>query len=219
MSDYYRILKVSKTASVEEIKKSYRKLALKWHPDKNPNNTTEANKKFREISEAYEVLSDPNKRQMYDKYGKDFKKTMSGSNQEYFDFGGFNRFREPEEVFREFFGGSIFDIFGDVGFPRRASRRSSSLFDSFDSMFPDTFASSSTPEGFSSSTIQSSFSNFGSSPNTYVKRSSTTTQYVNGKKITTKKVFDNGKEVIMEYENDVLTSKMVNGVPQSIKYK
>lgn len=58
MVDYYKILDVTKVASDAEVKKAYRKLALKWHPDKNPNNLDEANRRFREISEAYEVLSD-----------------------------------------------------------------------------------------------------------------------------------------------------------------
>lgn len=58
MVDYYRVLEVTRTASDGEIKKAYRKLALKWHPDKNPSNLDESNRKFREISEAYEVLSD-----------------------------------------------------------------------------------------------------------------------------------------------------------------
>lgn len=58
MVDYYRVLEVSKYASTADIKKAYRKLALKWHPDKNPDNEEEANRKFKEISEAYEVLVD-----------------------------------------------------------------------------------------------------------------------------------------------------------------
>src|SRR5437763_2885798 len=67
--DYYDTLGVSRDASEEEIKKAYRRLALKWHPDKNPNNQEEAKKKFQEIGEAYEVLSNPKKRQIYDRYG------------------------------------------------------------------------------------------------------------------------------------------------------
>lgn len=70
--DYYKILGVSKTATDEEIKNAYRKLARKYHPDLNPNDK-EANRKFQEVNEANEVLSDPEKRKKYDQYGKDWK--------------------------------------------------------------------------------------------------------------------------------------------------
>src|SRR6185295_17273344 len=71
-TDYYKILGISKTASEEDIKKAYRKAARKLHPDLNPNDK-EAHKKFQQINEANEVLSDPEKRKKYDKYGKDWK--------------------------------------------------------------------------------------------------------------------------------------------------
>lgn len=64
--DYYKILGVERTATDKEITKAYRKLALKWHPDKNVNNKDEADKIFRDINEAYQVLSDPKKKQMFD---------------------------------------------------------------------------------------------------------------------------------------------------------
>lgn len=70
--DYYKILGLEKNASEEDIKKAYRKLARKYHPDLNPNDK-EANKKFQQINEANEVLSDPEKRKKYDQYGKDWK--------------------------------------------------------------------------------------------------------------------------------------------------
>ncbi|MNK62614.1 Curved DNA-binding protein [compost metagenome] len=70
--DYYKILDLKKDASTEDIKKAYRKLARKHHPDLNPNNE-EANKKFQQVNEANEVLSDPEKRKKYDKYGKDWQ--------------------------------------------------------------------------------------------------------------------------------------------------
>src|SRR5690554_5246557 len=70
--DYYKVLGVDKNATTDEVKKAYRKLARKYHPDLNPNNK-EAQKKFQEINEANEVLSDPDKRKKYDKYGKDWK--------------------------------------------------------------------------------------------------------------------------------------------------
>jgi curved DNA-binding protein len=67
--DYYQLLGIDKKATQEEIKKAYRKLALKWHPDKNPNNKAQAEEKFKKISEAYAVLSDQEKRNQYDTYG------------------------------------------------------------------------------------------------------------------------------------------------------
>jgi len=69
--DYYGLLGVSKSATDDEIKKGYKKMALKWHPDRNKDNTELASKKFKEISEAYEVLSDKNKREVYDRFGEE----------------------------------------------------------------------------------------------------------------------------------------------------
>lgn len=84
--DYYAILGVSKTASADEIKKAFRKLALKYHPDRNPDDKA-AEAKFKEASEAYEVLSDPDKRKKYDSYGQYWKQASQG--------GGFGRGTNP----------------------------------------------------------------------------------------------------------------------------
>ena len=90
--DYYEVLGVSKDATEKDIKKAYRKLAFKYHPDKNPDNKKEAKEKFKELNEAYSVLSDPDKRRQYDMGGFDF---------EGFGFGeGF----DPMEIFRTFMG-------------------------------------------------------------------------------------------------------------------
>ncbi|KAH9613960.1 hypothetical protein KSS87_001967 [Heliosperma pusillum] len=71
-ADYYKILKVSRTSGEEELKRSYKKLAMRWHPDKHPSGTQQvAEAKFKQICEAYDVLSDPTKRQIYDLYGED----------------------------------------------------------------------------------------------------------------------------------------------------
>ncbi|KAL1357246.1 hypothetical protein HN51_009194 [Arachis hypogaea] len=73
--DYYNILKVNRNASDEDLKKAYKRLAMIWHPDKNPLNKSEAEAKFKRISEAYDVLSDPQKRQIYDLYGEEALKS------------------------------------------------------------------------------------------------------------------------------------------------
>lgn len=129
--DYYQILGVSKGASAQEIKSAYRKLALQYHPDRNK--TKEAEEKFKEVTKAYEVLSDPQKRQTYDQFGAaafeqggmgggpfgggpfggfgqqggqygPFTYTYTtGGNGEGFDFGGFS---DPFEIFEQFFGGA-----------------------------------------------------------------------------------------------------------------
>ena len=71
--DYYKVLGIQRSASSDEIKKAYRKLALKWHPDKNPDNQEEAQSKFQEINAAFEILSDPEKKKTYDQFGTYFK--------------------------------------------------------------------------------------------------------------------------------------------------
>ncbi|KAK7412385.1 hypothetical protein VNO78_03841 [Psophocarpus tetragonolobus] len=120
--DYYGILEVDKNATDEELKRAYRKLAMKWHPDKNPNNKKEAEIKFKQISEAYEVLSDPQKRAIYDRYGEGgFKGGMPTPDEgvaSFFRTGdgpnafGFNP-RNANNIFAEVFGCS--SPFGGIG--------------------------------------------------------------------------------------------------------
>ena len=103
--DYYEVLGVSRDASPDEIKKAYRKLAVKYHPDKNPGNTA-AEEKFKEASNAYEVLSDPKKRQIYNQRGHAGVNDM-----------GFHGFTNMEDIFSNFgdiFGRTVFGNFGDV---------------------------------------------------------------------------------------------------------
>jgi len=114
--DYYEILSVARTATVEEIKSSYRKAALQWHPDRNPENKEEAEHRFRECSEAYSVLSDPQKRQIYDTYGHE---GLAGVGTQP-DFNG-TVFQDFHDIFGEFFG--FEDIFGGSGRRRGGGRR------------------------------------------------------------------------------------------------
>ena len=110
--DYYEVLEVTKTASSEEIKKAYRKMALKYHPDKNPGDTV-AEEKFKEAAEAYEVLSDSNKRARYDQFGHAGVGGNGGFG------GGFGGGMNMEDIFSQFgdifgghFGGGGFGGFG-----------------------------------------------------------------------------------------------------------
>lgn len=132
--DYYEILGVSRDADENTLKKEYRKRAMKWHPDKNPDNKDEANRKFKELSEAYQTLSDPKRREIYDRYGHEGMKygdaelPKGGGGAHGFSsfrfangggggFGGFGGFRDPSDLFNEMFGemegGGM--MFGDRG--------------------------------------------------------------------------------------------------------
>lgn len=134
--DYYEVLGVERGTPDEEIKKVYRKLALKYHPDRNPGDKT-AEEKFKELGEAYEVLSDPQKRAAYDQYGHAaFDPRARAGGASAWSGGGFGGFHDPFDIFREVFGagstGSIFEeIFGGEGRrdPSGAARGNDLRFD------------------------------------------------------------------------------------------
>ena len=136
VTDFYKILGVSKDTSAEKIKKAYRKLARKWHPDINPGNK-EAEKKFKEISEAYECLGNDEKRALYDEFGKDglqagfdpekarqysqwegFRRNEQKASSE-----GFGRYQSYEDVFGDIFGSGM----GSSGFATRSSTKGRDL--------------------------------------------------------------------------------------------
>ncbi len=108
--DYYEVLGLNKNASDDEIKRAYRRLALKHHPDRNPDNSKEAEEKFKEICEAYEVLSDPQKRKTYDQFGHDgLRGAFTGAGGG-FDWSDFTHFSDLEDIF-----GNFSDIFSGFG--------------------------------------------------------------------------------------------------------
>ncbi|MCX7982068.1 MAG: DnaJ domain-containing protein [Syntrophales bacterium] len=120
--DYYKILGVSRNASLDDIKKAYRKLAFKWHPDRNPENKAQAEEMFKKISEAYAVLSDEEKRKQYDTFGSADQFRQRYSQEEI--FRGF----DLNEILRSF----GFDFGGGRGFTRRTTR---GTFDPFADLF------------------------------------------------------------------------------------
>ncbi|XP_058390180.1 dnaJ homolog subfamily B member 6 isoform X2 [Diceros bicornis minor] len=232
MVDYYEVLGVQRHASAEDIKKAYRKLALKWHPDKNPENKEEAERKFKQVAEAYEVLSDAKKRDIYDRYGKEGLNGGGGGGSHFdspFEFGF--TFRNPDEVFREFFGGRdpfsfdffedpFEDFFGSRRGPRGSRNRGTGSFFSAFSGFPSFGGGfSSFDTGFTSFSSLghgglTSFSStaFGGSGMGNFKSISTSTKTVNGRKITTKRIVENGQERVEVEEDGQLKSLTINGV-------
>lgn len=248
MVDHYEVLGVPRQASPEAIRKAYRRLALRWHPDKNPGSQEEAERRFKQVARAYEVLSDAEKRDAYDRGGEAAAMGGGGSGAGPFEdpFECVFSFRDPAEVFREVFGGHdpfSFDVFGGpleglFGGRRssRGSRRGGSAplfstfgdfpargggFPSFDAGFPsfdggfpsfDAGWPSFGPPGhggLSSFSVSCGVGGAGS-----FKSVSTSTEIINGKKVTTKRVTENGQERVEVEEDGELKSLMVNGREQ-----
>lgn len=260
--DFYEMLELPRNASEADIKKAYRKLALRWHPDKNPDNQKEAEKRFKEISEAYEVLSDSKKKGIYDKYGKEgLAKGADVDRSEQFEgfnnfgdlFGGFAgfgtnggggggrqrhhgsfNFRNPQEIFEEFFGTSnIFDIFDDDNnnmFPfefhsrsrhphptKESSNKRHKTTSNVMSFYSSPFGAFGMP-GFTSFSAMNSAGTINGNHG-LMKSTSKSTKTLNGKKHVTTKIVENGIETVIIEEDGVVKSKTVNGVPQKIEYK
>jgi len=165
MRDYYEILGVPRNATEKELKEAYRRLVRKYHPDLNPNNREEAEKIFREINEAYEVLSDPEKRKLYDKYGHNWKnfsqfKDYENIYQQY-NKGGQYSYRSKatqdlEEILNEIFGRSksspfefffdLSDVFNKTGGSKRTYSYSYNPFEQKSSNFYSFSNSNDIPE-------------------------------------------------------------------------
>lgn len=214
--DYYKVMEIAKHATAEDIKKAYRKLALRYHPDKNPGDPETAAVQFKKISEAFAVLSDPKRRQTYDTYGhsglRDFEQQHSDQPR-----------RSTKDLFREVFGDDPFfssffsspfmaDDIG-VGFGRPSTFGATRMGGGFPS-FPgfgsnmDMFGGG----GFSSS---SSFSSGGGLFNgrgggMYSESRSTSTIIQNGRQITTTKTTINGKTTERTEEKDIRTGTILS---------
>mmetsp|Transcript_72297 Transcript_72297/g.172649 ORF Transcript_72297/g.172649 Transcript_72297/m.172649 type:complete len:239 (-) Transcript_72297:256-972(-) len=188
--DYYAVLGVGPDASEAEIKKAYRKEALKWHPDKNPDNKVAAEQKFKAVAEAYEVLSSPEKRALYDRGGKEavsggpsFAGARAGGMDAAFNifeqfFGGRDPFAEMDRMFADMQG-----MHGMHGMHGQRSGRSGGA--SFGGMggfgaFNDDFFKG----GVSGGTSFSSFSSMSGGGGGMMTSTTTTTRMVNGKKVT-----------------------------------
>jgi DnaJ-class molecular chaperone len=188
MVDYYEVLEIGPTAKTSEIRAAYRRLALKWHPDKNPQNKEAANEKFQQISAAYEVLSDAGRRSEYDQERNAPAPSQSQRRRRSrrpFRNSPFH-FSSPDDVFREFFGSDFFgSSFGSGG-------NDLSLFTGFSDM--GTFGST--------SVWTSSPSAWG----TDISSTSTVTRTVNGRRIVTQTRVVNGVETKEVYEDGELVS-------------
>ncbi|NXK29300.1 DNJB8 protein, partial [Arenaria interpres] len=212
MVDYYKVLGLQRSASQDDVKKSYHKLALKWHPDKNPSNKEEAEKKFKAVAEAYEILSDPEKRLHYDMSVKETRsdrgrRATGGHNNSFDSPYAFSDLREIFEEVSEVPDPFLYDFWDPLRYDENwygtsGRKRTSDAFADFMESFVTLFSPS--------KQSTSSFAEGRTGPRS-VRSELTTTEVVNGKKITTKKIIENGQERIEVRENGKLKSVSVNG--------
>ncbi|KAK0418218.1 hypothetical protein QR680_013438 [Steinernema hermaphroditum] len=222
----YRTLGVSRSDDDEAIKKAYRRLALKWHPDKNPENKETAEKKFKEIAQAYELLSDSKKRAELDRCAFSFSadsksRSRRSTGSTHFPFHS-HAFRSPFDIFHEFFSDPFKDPFKDFEDPFFSHFASKDPFRSFSehkkrpshrfSFYYDDNGNEENDCSFSS-VIRFSSSN---EPGRNAKKTTTQTRVVDGKKIVTKKTEDNGEETVEVLEDGILKSRLVNGSPVAV---
>ena len=233
--DYYAVLGVSRDASETEIKKAFRRLSLQYHPDKNIGNEQESTEKFKEIAEAYTVLSDPKQRRQYDNPHKAFH---------FQGFEGAHANMNFDDIFRSMHM-NFDDIFNDDFFTnsqkfftqqqrqkKKKNKKNSGggYMDNIRKWFGmdvddndnDNDNDGTAHEfGHSNSNTRSQFSFSSSSSGGYgsYQSMSTSTSYVNGHKVTTKSFSQNGQTIEERYEDDELVARTVNGVLQSLGYE
>lgn len=223
MANYYDILELSKAATSADVKKAYRRLALQWHPDKNPNNIDEANRRFKQICQAYEILSDEKQRAAYDlKNAKSSSKThrykptttkAPSTPHPYFetsfddDFAF--HFKHPHQIFREFFGND--DIFSFKGNKHEPRSFVSFMWDPFANMHAGS-AAMKIPAATSATSRRRMQTKTNPTKSSVPKTTTTTTtitKFRDGKSFTQKKIVENNVETTYRYENNELISKTV----------
>ena len=275
-TNYYNVLEIPHLATPEEIRKAYRKLALKWHPDKNPSNHELASAKFKQISEAYEILSDIKKKKDYDQ-NCDLQKFNQSSTQIYRPFANSSAFsfRDPNEVFREFF--ESLEAHGEKVGPLELlsglqmlesltqntpqclndmnDKRISSIYSKSDprrdcrcpncnsetqkrQSHPQSIGLINNKMGQSAiscdsqliknknherfTEYSSSYLNPGNLGNSLNQgktikstcKNSTSLKFINGKRVKTITSYENDREVVKVFENDILKSHLINGLQQ-----
>lgn len=207
---YYEILGVSATAGDDEIKKAYRRLALQWHPDKNPNNVSEAAEMFRRISEAYDVLSDPVRRRHYDQFGTTTAQGNPMGHRHHFEF------RDPDLIFQEFFGeSSPFAEFFERPLNTPRESEESNFSDYFHTnLFAESEASPTSPAYFQVTEIHFSSDKFLFL--LIIQQSTSIITYQNGEKIEKRVTRSNGNQTVEVFKNNVLKSRLVDGMPHEL---
>lgn len=226
----YVVLGVKKDADEAEIKKAYRRLALRWHPDKNPEKKERAERMFKRIAQAYEILSDVKRRAEYDRHGlrgneppgtgQRRRTTPAEFTFQQTGFAHAHGFRSPFDIFREFFGDPFVDPlhapFFAFGFGHEAHsgrhrrRHTTNLFAGHPFDKDENNCEFSTVIRFSSSSKE---------PGKKLKKTITQTRLVDGKRIVTKRTEDAGDETVEVMENGVLKSRMINGCPVAVGIK
>lgn len=220
MRDYYEILQLPRTCSETDVKKAYRSLALKYHPDKNSGKDT--GEKFKLVAEAYQVLVDPQSRRDYDYKLNNPRRGRYRSEEDFFDFSSSHRhqFVNPHDIFRHFFrNGDPFESFfnNDPFFssPFQNNRHSNSLF-SNDSFFSETgFGRSGNRHPSIETSVFSSSFGFGDGFNSSVKSRSQQTVIRNGRRETITTTTENGQTTVERQwdgpDNTIHWEKSVNG--------
>lgn len=227
--DYYRVLEVGRDVSQEEIRRAYRRLALKLHPDKNPQGKEAAEVRFKAVSEAYEVLSDRTKRRQYDQFGiSAFNAQPQTDSPTSHLSGGAYAFtsREPEEVFREFFGtasGPFQDLFGRPDLPGAAKQaRGTTILTGGLPFWPQSFSAAehsgflyNADDVFFATHVPGGMSvapGFTGMPT----QEMSSAWYEGGKRIETRTTIDESVKTVLRFEDGVPVSRAVNGLVQAV---